>query len=105
MCLGSGAARRIAADLHRYPLVVREAQRLRAAVGAYAAGAGALHRELAAKDTVIAATTRRVVVAQALERDADGRATVWHQKARKRWYLLVAETALLLGGLVLSARR
>lgn len=58
-----------------------------------------------AKDTVIAATTRRLTTAKVLGRDAEHRAAQWKNRARARFWFIVGETALLLGGLVLAAGR
>jgi anti-sigma-K factor RskA len=93
--VGEAAARRIDADLQRYPLVLKENKALRTANAARQAEATQLRTALVAKDTVLAATERRVSYNATLYRDADARAAVWKAKARKRSWLLAALSAVL----------
>lgn len=88
-------ARIIYADLQKIPPLTREVKHLRGANKAYATNDAALRRELAQKDTVIAATQRRVTTEKVLRKDADNRAVRWEGKAKKRFWTIVGETALL----------
>lgn len=99
VCIPEAKARVIDADLAKYPLVLKENKRLRKAIGGYAYGATRDSVALAAKDTVIAATERRVNYSNALYRDADNRAAIYQKKASKRgWQNIgLAAVAALMG--------
>ena len=70
----------------------------------YAANRG-LHRVIGYQDSAQAQAQRQVAVQGVLYQDADTKAQVWKAKAKGRFWLLVGETALLLGGIVLAVGR
>ena len=82
-----------------------ENRRLRTAVAAGTGESLRLRDALVAKDTVIATADRRITGLGMLERDAQVRGAQWKAKAKSRWWLLVGETALLLGLTTLAVTR
>lgn len=104
VCIPAVKARLVMADLLRLPVVLDQNRELRKANVARRNENGHLREALTAKDTVIAATDRRVAVAQVLGRDAENRATAWKGKARKRSWTNVALSALLVLVTVVAVR-
>ena len=103
--LPEGKARLILADLLRLPVVLDENRALRTANMARRAESAALRETIVAKDSVLLATERRLLVAKVLGRDAENRYARKNRLAKSRFWIIVGETALLLGGFVLAAQR
>ena len=83
------------AELQRLPVVLSENHELRTANVARRGEVGHLREALTAKDTVITATERRLIVAKVLGKDAENRAALWRRKAKTRWWGNVALSALV----------
>ena len=83
------------AELQRLPVVLSENHELRTANVARRGEVGHLREALTAKDTVITATERRLIVAKVLGKDAENRAGLWRRKAKSRWWGNVALSALV----------
>lgn len=101
----AAAARRIDADLRRYPLVLRENRELRVLSRTYAYAAGRDSVALAAKARLVVLTNERLALAQTLGRDAQRQAIRWQGKARKRGWLNAALAGLLLALTFVSVAR
>lgn len=86
-------------------MALKENKHLRAAVRGYEYVVRRDSAALAAKDTVVVATERQLVVAKVLGRDAENRAGLWRRKAHTRFWVAVGEAALLVGTLLLAVGR
>jgi hypothetical protein len=105
VCIPGAAARRIDADLQRYRLGIAENHRLRDAVQASTSETRAVRHALAAKDSVVASVGDQLVGERMLRSHAEGEGAVWKAKAKKRWWIIVGETALVIAGVVLAGSR
>lgn len=90
-------ARIIYADLQKYPLVLKERNKLRTALSAQESTTTSLRAALVAKDTALAAAERRLYFEGVLRQDAAARAGVWKAKAKKRSWVITGLTLLLVG--------
>jgi hypothetical protein len=66
---------------------------------------GGLHRTIAFQKAALRDADGIIVRKEALYQDADGKARVWQAKAKSRFWLIVGETALIVGGLFVAIGR
>lgn len=98
----AASARRIDADLARYPHVLKENKRLRKANRALDSETRALRESGTAKDTVIATSERRMAGKDVLYQEQERQTQVWKGKAKGRFWVIVGEAAAIVGILVLA---